>query len=109
MGSTHQNVKQIVNKLEEAGYVETKQDEVDKRKLRVRATEKISVLSEKYKEQENNFMKGFYEGISETEITAWNIRGLSARIMACLLNQMVRKKLKKNHIQYKAANPYLRK
>lgn len=70
MGSTHQNVKQIVNKLEEAGYVETKQDEVDKRKLRVSATEKISILSEKYKEQESSFMNGFYEGISETDIKA---------------------------------------
>lgn len=40
MGSSHQNVKQILNKLEDKGYVKTVLDEQDKRKQRIILTEK---------------------------------------------------------------------
>ncbi len=70
MGSSHQNVKQLVNKLQERGFVRTYLDETDKRKLRVVATEKKYELGEKYKEKEIDFMNRFYAGVTEEEIEA---------------------------------------
>ncbi len=68
MGSTHQNVKQILNKLEESGYIRTYQDEKDKRKCRIMMTEKIILLEQKYKVREMEFMELFYKGITEEEV-----------------------------------------
>ncbi|NLE24278.1 MAG: MarR family transcriptional regulator [Clostridiaceae bacterium] len=70
MGSSHQNVKQIVNKLEAGGYVNTYSDEHDKRKLRVVATEKVANLGEKYRAKELEFFERFYDGISDSEVEA---------------------------------------
>ena len=39
MGSSHQNVKQIINKLEQKGFVSVAPDEEDRRKLRISLTE----------------------------------------------------------------------
>lgn len=68
MGSSHQNVKQIVNKLEQNGFVRTFPDEKDKRKIRVMMTGKMKEFSEKYRDQENSFMEKLYEGITEAEV-----------------------------------------
>lgn len=68
MGSSHQNVKQIAIKLERAGFVAIFYDKEDKRKIRVAATEKIGILSEKYREQEEKFMSELFGGITEEEI-----------------------------------------
>lgn len=68
MGSSHQNVKQIVNKLEQTGFVRTFPDEKDKRKIRIIMTEKMEAFSEKYRDQENSFMEKLYEGITEEEV-----------------------------------------
>lgn len=68
MGSSHQNVKQIADKLEKAGFLETFQDRQDKRKLRVRATQKVKNLSQKYEEREEEFFEIFYKGITQEEI-----------------------------------------
>lgn len=68
MGSSHQNVKQIINKLELGGYLHTYFDKEDRRKLRVVPTEKIARLGEKYRTKELEFLDRFYEGVSEEEI-----------------------------------------
>ena len=68
MGSSHQNVKQLVNKLEKLGLVMTYSDEKDKRKLRVAPREKLAQLSEKYEEKGIKFMDMLYHGISPEEI-----------------------------------------
>ncbi len=68
MGSSHQNVKQIANKLEKAGFVTTFYDKDDRRKVRVAATEKMGTLSDRYREQEERFMAGLYEGITKEEV-----------------------------------------
>lgn len=64
MGSSHQNVKQIINKLENKGFVKVYKDELDKRKQRVCITEKLKNLELKYNEKEKEFMNQLYEGIS---------------------------------------------
>ncbi|TCL58057.1 DNA-binding MarR family transcriptional regulator [Kineothrix alysoides] len=68
MGSSHQNVKQLVNKLEKAGFVTTFYDKEDRRKVRVAATEKIGILSDRYREQEEKFMTGLYDGVTKEEV-----------------------------------------
>jgi len=68
MGSSHQNVKQIVNKLEANGFLEVRRDEQDKRKLRVHKTDKMEQFSKKYARQEKEFLERFYEGVSDDEV-----------------------------------------
>lgn len=83
MGSSHQNVKQIVNKLEKNGYVVTFCDKEDKRKLRIQGTEKIMQLGEKYEQQENDFMERFFEGVSDEELE------VTFRVMNRLENNLI--------------------
>lgn len=68
MGSSHQNVKQIVNKLEAKGYVSTYFDKDDRRKLRVKSTQEVINLGDKYRAKEVDFIEKFYEGVTDDEI-----------------------------------------
>lgn len=66
--SSHQNVKQLVNKLEKSGYIKVMPDEQDKRKLRIVQTDKMDELNKKYKESEKMFFGKFYEGITDADL-----------------------------------------
>jgi len=68
MGSSHQNVKQIVNKMEANGFLKTFQDEQDRRKTRVVATEQLMQLHEQYQNKGEEFMEKLYSGLSGEEI-----------------------------------------
>ena len=68
MGSSHQNVKQMINKLENKEYVRVYKDEQDKRKQRICITEKLKKLELKYNEKEKEFMNQLYKGISIHDI-----------------------------------------
>jgi DNA-binding MarR family transcriptional regulator len=65
VGSSHQNVKQLVVKLSSKGYVEMYTDENDRRKTRVKTTAKCRELVVKYQEKENEFFKLLYQGIDK--------------------------------------------
>ncbi len=67
MGCSHQNVKQILNKLEQKGMVQILVDENDRRKLRISATEYARQFAAPYHEQEVLFMDRLYDGISESQ------------------------------------------
>ena len=67
MGSSHQNVKQIINKLEQKGFVSVVPDEADRRKLRISLTEYAAVTGEKYRAKEEEFMTGLFAGVTEEE------------------------------------------
>lgn len=67
MGSSHQNVKQILNKLEQKGYLKVEPDEEDRRKLRISLTEYAALTGEKYRAKEDEFMTGLFDGVSEEE------------------------------------------
>ncbi|MEN6316591.1 MAG: hypothetical protein ABFD25_20340 [Clostridiaceae bacterium] len=62
-GSSHQNVKQLVLKLEQKGYVELYTDDSDKRKCRIRITDKYDEIREKYRGKQIEFMQTLFEGI----------------------------------------------
>lgn len=68
LGSSHQNVKQILLKLEGKGYIEFFQDENDKRKQRIRLTKKCIRFCEKNNEMSMKIMSKMFEGIPEKDI-----------------------------------------
>lgn len=70
MGSSHQNVKQLVNKLVKSGLLKTYLDPQDRRKLRIMHTKKMKDFSEKYSAKEVDFLEKFYQGVSDEEVEA---------------------------------------
>ena len=67
MGSSHQNVKQILNKLEHKGFIQIMTDQKDKRKLRIYLTPKAEKMAV-YNEKEEQFMEHLFQGINENQI-----------------------------------------
>ncbi|MBQ2799115.1 MAG: MarR family transcriptional regulator [Ruminiclostridium sp.] len=70
MGSSHQNVKQILIKLEKKGFVNITTDQTDKRKHRIELTEYCREFCERNDETSMNIMKTMFSGISEEQLQA---------------------------------------
>lgn len=68
MGCSHQNVKQILLKLEKKGFVNMIVDEKDKRKQRIEITDYCREFCHKNDEDGNIIMKKMFEGISEEQL-----------------------------------------
>ncbi|MBR3278037.1 MAG: MarR family transcriptional regulator [Lachnospiraceae bacterium] len=68
LGSSHQNVKQILIKLEDKGFVEFREDESDKRKQRVVLTKKCMRFCEKNNDMSIKIMSKMFEGVPEKDI-----------------------------------------
>ena len=68
MGSSHQNVKQILLKLEKKGFVHIGVDENDKRKQRIELTDYCREFCEKNDEMSANIMKKMFAGVSEEQL-----------------------------------------
>lgn len=71
MGSSHQNVKQILLKLEKKGFVLMEPDENDKRKQRIRVTGKCMDYLEKNDnngEQSRYIIGRIFEGIDDKDL-----------------------------------------
>lgn len=68
LGSSHQNVKQILLKLENKGFVEFKSDNEDKRKQRIVLTKKCMDFCEKNNDMSFVVMVKMFAGISEKEL-----------------------------------------
>ncbi len=68
MGSSHQNVKQILLKLERKGFICFIPDIKDKRKQRVVLTEYCKEFCEKNNERSVRIMKNMFGGISEEQL-----------------------------------------
>jgi DNA-binding MarR family transcriptional regulator len=86
LGSSHQNVKQILLKLEKKGFIRFEQDEADKRKQRIVLTEECRKFCEKNDDMSQKTMMGMFEGIPEKDIKTTiktiitiekNLKGLS--------------------------------
>ena len=70
MASSHQNVKQILLKLEKKGFVEMYVDEKDRRKQRIVTTGMCDEFCNKNAEESQIRMNQMFEGISEEQIFA---------------------------------------
>lgn len=68
MGSSHQNVKQILLKLEKKGFVRIASDEKDKRKQRIEITDYCREFCSKNEEMTTNIMTNMFVGISEEQL-----------------------------------------
>lgn len=70
MGSSHQNVKQILLKLEKKGFVHLTVNENDKRKQRIELTSYCRDFCAKNDKISADLMKKMFEGISEEQLQA---------------------------------------
>ena len=68
MGSSHQNVKQILLKLEKKGFVSITVDEKDKRKQRVGLTRKCKEFCEANDEKSMQAIVTMFEGVSREQL-----------------------------------------
>lgn len=68
MGSSHQNVKQLVLKLESKGYVTLEADAADKRKMRIATTSQMKIFEQKYGAKQHQFMKQIFSNMNSDEI-----------------------------------------
>ena len=68
LGSSHQNVKQILLKLEKKGFVNILADEKDKRKQRVELTEYCREFCMQNDEMSSNIMNKMFAGIPEEQL-----------------------------------------
>lgn len=67
-GISHQSTKQLIRKLEEKGYVQTKEDEKDKRAMRISVTSKFYEWAECYSDRNYQFVYKVFSCLSQKEI-----------------------------------------
>ena len=68
LGSSHQNVKQILLKLEKKGFIKLQEDKHDKRKQRIAVTKECVKFCDKNNETSSQIMQKMFDGISEKDI-----------------------------------------
>ena len=68
LGSSHQNVKQILLKLEKKGFVEFKTDDGDRRKQRIVLTDKCMKFCEQGNDMSIKIMEKMFRGVPEKDI-----------------------------------------
>lgn len=68
MGSSHQNVKQILLKLEKKGFVDIMVDRDDRRKQRVILTPKCFEFCQQNDDKSSMAMEAMFKGISEEQL-----------------------------------------
>ena len=68
LGSSHQNVKQILLKLEKKGFIVFEPDKKDKRKQRIKLTDYCRKFCEKNDDMSRAIMGKMFAGVSEKEI-----------------------------------------
>lgn len=65
MGSSHQNVKQMLLKLEKSGFVRLVPDDFDKRKQRIVLTEKAAAFCRQHDKPSINYVGKLFESVDE--------------------------------------------
>ena len=68
LGSSHQNVKQILLKLEKKGFIKFEEDQLDKRKQRISVTKNCVKFCAKNNDTSSQIMQKMFEGIPEKDI-----------------------------------------
>ena len=68
LGSSHQNVKQILLKLEKKGFIKFEKDKQDKRKQRIVVTKACLKFCEQNNATSSQIMQKMFEGIPEKDI-----------------------------------------
>ena len=68
LGSSHQNVKQILLKLEKKGFVNVYEDPEDRRKQRIGLTDYCRNFCERNNEKTTQVMEKMFEGVSQEQM-----------------------------------------
>jgi len=68
VGSSHQNVKQLLLKLENKGFIDVYIDEMDKRKQRIRMTEYCKEFCKKNDIATVGIIEKMFNGITEEQL-----------------------------------------
>ena len=68
LGSSHQNVKQILLKLEKKGFVNISEDPEDRRKQRIGLTDYCRDFCERNNEKTTQVMEKMFEGVSQEQM-----------------------------------------
>jgi DNA-binding MarR family transcriptional regulator len=84
IGSSHQNVKQLVLKLENKGYVEISKDDEDARRLRIKATSKTNELNSAYEKKSELFLNQLFGSLKEEDLS------VTKHVMTSLINILER-------------------
>ncbi len=82
-GSSYQNVKQIILKLEKLNIVKLTSDGHDKRKMRIKMTENCNELLGRYNEKAQQFLNMLFHGITpnELEITLATLKKMEQNLL----------------------------
>ena len=80
MGSSHQNIRQMVSRLERKGFVRLSTDEEDRRKTRVHLTAQCEPLWEKYLQVQEQSIQTLFRDLSpqQQSVTLDTLRKLNA-------------------------------
>ena len=68
VGGSHQNAKQILLKLEKGGFVTMEQDENDRRRQRIRVTQKAEAFRREFDEPSRRVMERIFAGVDAEEL-----------------------------------------
>lgn len=68
LGSSHQNVKQILLKLEKKSFIQFQTDDADKRKQRIVLTDYCREFCERNDEMSKSIMEKMFDGVTEKEV-----------------------------------------
>ncbi len=68
LGYSHQNTKQLLNKLEEKGFIKFEVDSEDKRYIRIYTTEKVKDWERRNVENSNMFLELLFSEIPEEHL-----------------------------------------
>lgn len=79
MGNSHQNTKELINKLVKKGFLKVCADKQDKRKYKIYITEAFHGICAKYEEVQTRFIIKMYDGIDDSDVI--NCYGSIERIL----------------------------
>lgn len=68
LGSSHQNVKQILLKLEKKSFIQFQTDDADKRKQRIVLTDYCREFCVRNDEMSRSIMEKMFDGVTEKEV-----------------------------------------
>ena len=68
VGTSHQNMKQLLMRLESTGLIRLEKDKADQRRTLVLLTPAVAEFEEKYHQSNSRFMDRLFEGISKTDL-----------------------------------------
>jgi len=69
MEYSHQNVKQLADKLAQKGFLRYERDKKDRRAIRLQLTEKSHAFWQSRDEQANQFINDIYKGLTDDELS----------------------------------------